>query len=94
MANFKLKPVVSEKSNDLMSLKKFVFLILGESANKIQLKQYFEKELGAEVSQINVLKRLGKKRRRGMVTGKVSDRTKVIVTAKDDKSVEKIKALF
>tara|TARA_B100000497_G_C7671783_1_gene405463 strand:+ start:1099 stop:1383 length:285 start_codon:yes stop_codon:yes gene_type:complete len=89
----RLKPYLSEKTNDLVSQNKIVFLNLGSRLNKIQWKQYFSETHGVSVDSIHTLVKESKKRRRGRIVGFTKERQKVIVTVRDSESFEKLKAL-
>jgi large subunit ribosomal protein L23 len=88
-----LIPYVTEKTSSLMSQNKFVFLMKG-SANKIELSKHFSNEYSVNILKVNVLKKRGKKVRRGRILGKGADFLKVVVTLSDDKNMQKIKDLF
>ena len=73
------KPVVTEKSMDAMSDKKYTFLVHPD-ATKTQIKEAVEKMFaGAKVKSVNTMNLDGKKRRRGMVVGKTAKTKKAIV---------------
>ena len=84
MANVKyydviLKPVITEKSMNAMSLKKYTFLVHTE-ATKAQIKEAVEKMFeGTKVASVNTMNLDGKKKRRGMVVGKTAKTKKAIV---------------
>ena len=79
-----LKPVVTEKSMDGMSEKKYTFLVHPE-ANKTQIKEAVEKMFdGVKVAKVNTMNCDGKKKRRGMVVGKTAKTKKAIVWLTDD----------
>ena len=62
-----LKPVVTEKSMNAMSEKKYTFLVHPE-ANKTMIKEAVEKMFpGTKVDSVNTMNADGKNRRRGMV---------------------------
>lgn len=63
------KFVVTEKSSRLNENNCYTFLV-DDEANKVELKKYFKEKYKAEVIKINILKKLGKKVRKGRVTGK------------------------
>ena len=64
-----LKPVITEKSMDLMADKKYTFLVHTE-ATKAQIKEAVEKMFeGTKVARVNTMNLEGKNRRRGMVVG-------------------------
>ena len=74
-----LKPVVTEKSMNLMAEKKYTFLVHPE-ANKTMIKEAVEKMFdGAKVADVKTMNCDGKKKRRGMVVGKTAKTKKAIV---------------
>ena len=76
-----LKPVVTEKSMELMGDKKYTFLVHPE-ANKSQIKEAVEKMFkGTEVASVNTMNNDGKKKRvRGTFKfGKTAKTKKAIV---------------
>lgn len=84
-----LKPVVTEKSMNAMTEKKYTFLVHTD-ATKNQIKEAVEKMFeGTKVERVNTMNQDGKKRRRGMVVGKTSKTKKAIVTlTADSKDIE------
>ena len=84
-----LKPVITEKSMDAMSDKKYTFLVHPE-ANKAQIKEAVEKMFeGTKVKSVNTMNMNGKKKRRGMVYGRTAKTKKAIVTlTEDSKDIE------
>ena len=79
-----LKPVVTEKSMDIMADKKYTFLVHPE-ANKAMIKEAVEKMFpGTKVAKVNTMNLDGKKRRRGMVVGKTAKKKKAIVQLTED----------
>ena len=84
-----LKPVITEKSMNEMSLKKYTFLVHTE-ATKSQIKEAVEKMFeGTKVKSVNTMNREGKKRRRGTVVGKTAKTKKAIVQlTEDSKDIE------
>jgi large subunit ribosomal protein L23 len=74
-----LKPVVTEKSMDIMAEKKYTFLVHTD-ATKTQIKEAVEKMFeGTKVASVKTMNLDGKKRRRGMVVGKTAKKKKAIV---------------
>ena len=84
-----LKPVVTEKSMNAMTEKKYTFLVHTD-ATKNQIKEAVEKMFeGTKVKNVNTMNQDGKNRRRGMVVGKTSKTKKAIVTlTADSKDIE------
>lgn len=89
MANLKyydviLKPIVTEKSMNTMSEKKYAFSVHPD-ATKNQIKEAVEKMFaGAKVERVNTMNMDGKNRRRGNTVGKTSRVKKAIVQLTDD----------
>ena len=76
-----LKPVITEKSMDLMADKKYTFLVHTE-ATKAQIKEAVEKMFeGTKVARVNTMNLEGKNKRvRGTMTfGKTAKTKKAIV---------------
>ena len=84
-----LKPVVTEKSMNAMSEKKYTFLVHPE-ANKSMIKEAVEKMFeGTKVARVNTMNLEGKNRRRGMVVGKTAKTKKAIIQlTEDSKEIE------
>ncbi len=79
-----LKPVLTEKSMNEMSDKKYTFLVHPD-ANKTMIADAVEKMFdGVKVASVNTMNMDGKKRRRGMVVGKTATTKKAIVTLTED----------
>ncbi len=84
-----LKPVISEKSMNDMTTKKYTFLV-HVNANKTMIKEAVEKMFeGTKVKSVNTMNLEGKKRRRGTTVGKTAKRKKAIVQlTEDSKDIE------
>ena len=84
-----LKPVVTAKSMNAMSEKKYTVLVHPE-ANKSQIKEAVEKMFdGAKVKTVNTMNMDGKTKRRGMTFGKTAKTKKAIVQlTADSKDIE------
>ena len=79
-----LKPVITEKSMEDMSAKKYTFLVHPE-ANKTQIKEAVEKMFeGTKVAKVNTMNPDVKTRRRGNVFGKTAAKKKAIVQLTED----------
>ncbi len=84
-----LKPVVSEKSYDLIESNVYTFVV-HPSANKTQIRQAVEAIFGVRVLKVNTLNRKGK-RMRNRRTGAFNARPTVkraIVTVHADDSID------
>ena len=74
-----LAPIVTEKSMNPMSEKKYAFSVRPE-ATKSQIKEAVEKMFaGTKVAKVNTMNMDGKTRRRGMTFGKTAKTKKAIV---------------
>ena len=74
-----LKPVVTEKTMNQMSEKKYTFRVHVD-ANKSMIKEAVEKMFsGAKVASVNTMNCEGKERRRGRTVGKTAATKKAIV---------------
>ena len=84
-----LKPVITEKSMNAMSEKKYTFLVHPD-ANKTMIKEAVEKMFpGTKVDSVNTMNCQGQKSRRGMIVGKTADTKKAIVKlTADSKEIE------
>ena len=84
-----LKPVVTEKSMNAMTEKKYTFLVHTD-ANKSMIKEAVEKMFpGTKVASVNTQNLDGKNKRRGMIVGKTAKTKKAIVKlTADSKEIE------
>ena len=76
-----IKPVVSEKSYNLIDQGKYTFEVDPRS-NKTEIKQAIENIFKVEVASVNTLNRVGKVRRTKFGIGKRKDTKRAIVTLK------------
>ena len=84
-----IKPVITEKSMNAMSEKKYTFLVHPE-ANKTMIKEAVEKMFdGTKVASVNTINLDGKTKRRGLTYGKTAKTKKAIVQlTEDSKEIE------
>ncbi len=84
-----LKPVITEKSMNQMSEKKYTFLVHVD-ANKTMIKEAVEKMFeGVKVEKVNTMNMGGKKKTRGRVVGRTAATKKAIVKlTSDSKDIE------
>ena len=88
------KPVVTEKSMQGMSDKKYTFLVHTE-ANKTMIKEAVENMFpGTKVLKVNTMNLEGKTKRRGTTFGKTAKTKKAIVQlSADSKEIELFQGL-
>ena len=84
-----LKPVITEKSMDIMrSQRKYTFKVAND-ANKIEIKNAVEELFKVKVSAVNTMKYDGKEKRVRIKTGRTASYKKAIVTlTEDSKTIE------
>ena len=76
-----IKPVVSEKSYNLIDNGKYTFEVDPRS-NKTEIKQAIEAIFNVKVDKVNTLNRVGKTRRTKIGLGKRKDTKRAIVSLK------------
>lgn len=84
-----LRPVVTEKSMNLMDDKKYTFDVL-VSATNTQVRNAVEEIFDVKVKNVNIMNVRGKEKRVGRYTGKTARRRKAIVTLTEDSNDIKI----
>jgi large subunit ribosomal protein L23 len=76
-----IKPIVTEKSSDLMSEGKYTFRV-DKAANKIEIKYAVETAFKVDVTEVRTLNMPGKEKRQGKTKGMTPEWKKAIVTLK------------
>ena len=76
-----LRPIVSEKSYNLIDEGKYTFEVDPRS-NKTEIKQAVESIFKVKVSSVNTMNRVGKERKTRLGIGKRKDTKRAIVTLK------------
>lgn len=84
-----LRPVITEKSTNLMDDKKYTFNVL-LTATKTQVRNAVEEIFDVKVKKVNIMNVRGKDKRVGRYTGKTARSRKAIVTLTDDSNDIKI----
>lgn len=84
-----LKPVITEKSTNLMDDKKYTFNVL-LNATKTQVRSAVEEIFDVKVKKVNIMNVRGKDKRVGRYTGKTARTRKAIVTLTSDSNDIKI----
>jgi large subunit ribosomal protein L23 len=83
-----IKPVITERSMDLLQLGKYTFKV-AKGVNKIQIKKAVEEVFGVKVASVNTMNCDGRKKRMGLHTGFTPAYKKAIVTLKEgSKTIE------
>jgi large subunit ribosomal protein L23 len=76
------RPVITERSADLMQLDKYTFDV-DVKANKTQVKHAVEEIFDVTVDKVNIMNYKPKKKRMGRYEGYTNRRRKAIVTLKE-----------
>lgn len=84
-----LRPVITEKSTDLMDSKKYTFDV-ALTATKLQVRDAIEEIFDVKVKSVNIMNVRGKEKRVGRYTGKTARRRKAIVALTEDSNDIKI----
>jgi len=87
------KTVLTEKSSKSINDNIYTFEV-DSTVNKIQVKNEIQSKYNVSVESVNILNRLGKKTRRGLIKGQRADRKLAYVKLKDGQSIDAIKGLF
>lgn len=77
------RPVITERSTDLMEEKKYTFEV-DRKANKVQIKKAIEEIFDVKVEKVNTMNQKGKLRRFGRYEGYRPNTKKAIVTLTSD----------
>lgn len=87
-----IKPVVTEKSVDLMQENKYCFKV-AKDANKIEIKNAIEEIFKVTVVSVNTVNVHGKMKRMGRTQGMTASWKKAVVTLREGDSIEVFEGL-
>ncbi|GHU52313.1 50S ribosomal protein L23 [Clostridia bacterium] len=82
-----LKPVVTERSVDLLEQNKYTFRV-AKNANKFEIKSAVESLFKVDVEKVHTMNVRGRTKRMGRSEGKTASWKKAIITLKGDKTIE------
>ena len=82
-----IRPLISERSTDLMTEGKFVFIV-DKRANKIQIANAVKEIFNVTVEAVNTMNYKGKTKRRGRTVGRTNSYKKAIVKLKAGETIE------
>ncbi len=92
-ADIIIRPVSSEKANEKIENKKYVFIV-AKTANKIEIKQAIEELFNVKVAKVNTVNCHGKLKRMGRNEGYTPAYKKAYVQlAADSKGIEFFESL-
>ena len=87
-----IKPVVTDKSVDLMQENKYCFKV-AKDANKIEIKNAIEEIFKVTVVNVNTVNVHGKMKRMGRTQGMTASWKKAVVTLREGDSIEVFEGL-
>lgn len=87
-----IKPVVTEKSVDLMQENKYCFKV-AKDANRIEIKNAIEEIFKVTVVNVNTVNVHGKMKRMGRTQGMTASWKKAVVTLREGDSIEVFEGL-
>lgn len=76
-----IKPVVTEKTMNLLADNKYTFLV-DKQANKVEIKKAIEEIFMVKVDRVTVMNMQGKMKRMGRFEGRSPSRKKAVVSLK------------
>ncbi len=82
------RPIITEKSMELVEKQNQYTFAVDKRANKIQIKKAIEELFDVTVEDVNVLNQKPKKKRVGRYEGFVSGMRKAVVTLKEGDNIE------
>ncbi len=83
-----LKPVVSEKSYDLIQDLNTYTFVVDKRSNKTEIRQAVEDIFDVRVVSVNTINRKGKRKRTGYKIGKRADSKRALVTLAIGQSID------
>ena len=82
-----IKPLVTEKTNDVMQDNKYTFIV-PLKVNKVEIRQAVEKVFKVKVLEVNTVRVMGKIKRMGKHSGKRPDYKKAVVKLAPGQRIE------
>ncbi|MBR1397547.1 MAG: 50S ribosomal protein L23 [Selenomonadaceae bacterium] len=82
-----IRPLITEKTTELMSEGKYVFVV-DKKANKIEIAKAVKEVFNVKVEKVNTIIMKGKKKRVGRTVGKRPDYKKAIVKLAAGETIE------
>ena len=82
-----IRPLITERSTELMSEGKYVFVV-DKRANKIEIGKAVKEIFDVKVESVHTINVTGKTKRRGRTVGKRADYKKAIVKLAQGETIE------
>jgi len=87
-----LKPVVTERSMELIGENKYTFWV-DRRANKVEIKKAIEELFDVKVEKVSTMNLKGKRKRMGRYVGRTPARKKAIVKLREGDKIELFEGL-
>ncbi|HWP97432.1 MAG TPA: 50S ribosomal protein L23 [Syntrophomonadaceae bacterium] len=82
-----MKPIVTEKSMNLLAENKYTFIV-DKGSNKTEIKNAIENIFSVRVEKVSTMNVKGKPKKMGKYEGKRPDRKKAIITLKAGQKIK------
>jgi large subunit ribosomal protein L23 len=83
-----IRPIVSEKSYDLIQDANTYTFVVDPRANKTEIKEAIKKIFDVDVLSVNTMNRKGKLKRTGWVTGRRAATKRALITLAPGESID------
>jgi large subunit ribosomal protein L23 len=83
-----VRPLVTEKSHDLLDRLGAYTFVVAKEANKIEIAQAVEKQFNVKVSDVRTMRYAGKAKRMGKHAGRKASWKKAVVTLAQGDTIE------
>ena len=83
-----VRPLVTEKSHDLLDRLGAYTFVVAKEANKIEIAQAVKKQFNVKVSDVRTMRYAGKAKRMGKHAGRKASWKKAVVTLAQGDSIE------
>jgi large subunit ribosomal protein L23 len=83
-----VRPLVTEKSHDLLDRLGAYTFVVAKAANKIEIAQAVEKQFNVKVSDVRTMRYAGKAKRMGKHAGRKASWKKAVVTLAQGDTIE------
>ncbi|NNC74375.1 MAG: 50S ribosomal protein L23 [Acidimicrobiia bacterium] len=83
-----LRPVVSEKSYDLIQDENTYTFVVHPTANKTEIKQAIQKIFDVQVDSVRTINRRGKLKRQGWVTGRRPNVKRALIKLREGNTID------
>ncbi|HET7229725.1 MAG TPA: 50S ribosomal protein L23 [Longimicrobium sp.] len=83
-----VRPLVTEKSHDMLDRLGAYTFVVAKDANKIEIAQAVEKQFNVKVRDVRTMRYAGKQKRMGKFAGRKASWKKAVVTLAEGDTIE------